>query len=169
MKNHNLFMWCAYSVLRTIDGELNMRFSRYKKTFKQVVRLPLEDSGISNSIVRMSNNNIGNDGSRFARRTAVLIKNLDDNRSTVRYVMGNSGSVKHLKSDCLSLDYDAIHALGIEYKSEVNLVVKKASLFRSIYWLATSPDLNVRLSMNLALIGLVLGLLGFIPTFTQYL
>ncbi len=134
--------------------------------FLKVIRLPDEDSGIERSIVRVSNNLIGQ--GLMSRRSPVLIKNQETKRWIVRYVMGNNGKVKGLNNTTLALDYDAVHDLGVRY-GETKLEVKKASLVQSIVWLCRSPDLNVRLSMCLSLIGFFLGVIGFIQAIVQSL
>lgn len=129
--------------------------------FESVVKLPQEDSGLQHSIVRVDNSNV-----RFyGRRTPVAIYNLNGNRKKwiLRYVMGNNGRVKGLTKRALAIDYDGMCELdlSLHYGTE-NLVMRKATTWQCILWLANSTDLNTRLSTRLGLLGAVLGMVGLV-------
>ncbi|MFU7507003.1 hypothetical protein ACA544_18230 [Vibrio cholerae] len=84
----------------------------------------------------------------------------------MRPSLTRSGTVKGLTKDAIAVDYDATVELGISFKDEsVELEVKPASMVQSFVWLMNSPDVNVRLNTRLALIGFVLGVIGFFASF----
>ncbi|BEI26567.1 hypothetical protein ACPFUC_001890 [Vibrio cholerae] len=126
--------------------------------FTNVIDLPERDCGLSQSIIRLANVHIGH--SKIKRRTPLRIINTDNQQWTIRYAMGNNGSVKGLNKSTIAVDYDATQELGVSFKQPVRIIVKKASLFECLTWLATSPDLNVRLNTRLGLLGASLGLVG---------
>lgn len=118
---------------------------------------------MSHSIVRFSNNHIGD--KKIPRRTAVVIKNTANQKWIIRYAMGNNGSVKALNKQSIAVDYDAIHELGVQFERPVHLAVKKARLHQCMTWLLYSPDLNVRLSFRFAVLGAALGVLSLLIAF----
>ncbi|NAX34108.1 hypothetical protein CAG54_00440 [Vibrio sp. V27_P1S3P104] len=128
--------------------------------FENVVPLPHADSGLQHSIIRFNNSHIGKD--KIPRRSAMLIRNTESGQWTIRYAMGNSGTLKGLTKTSVALDYDAICELGVQYGKPVSLEVKRASLIKSMHWLMTSPDLNVRLNTRFAVLGAVLGLISLV-------
>lgn len=125
------------------------------------IRLTSEDSGISLAIVRLNNSHIDSkkqDKTKFYRRNALLITNLDNGQNTVRYVMGAGGLPINKQS--IAIDYDTADSLGIKFKSPCHLDVKRASRFQVYRWLLRHPDLSVSISIGLGLLGAVLGALG---------
>ena len=129
---------------------------------RTVVRLENVDAGISNSIVRLSNSMIDAkriDRKCFFRREPLLIRNPDNGSSIIRFGMGSNG-LKGLTKDAIALDYDATDALGVTFKSEVNLEVKRASRRQVYLWFYNHPDLLVQISSRLAMFGAVMGLMG---------
>ena len=58
----------------------------WQQAFTNILRLPIEDSGMSHSIVRFSNNHIGD--RKIPRRTAVLIKNTANQKWIIRELTG---------------------------------------------------------------------------------
>lgn len=132
--------------------------------FTNVIRLPKEDSGASLSIVRLANCYIK--PTKFTRRTAVLIRNASDHKKwTIRYVMGG-GTVAGLNKTSIAIDYDGICELGVQYKHPAKLIVRKATFSESMLWLMNSPDLNIRLSLRLAVLGASLGVLSLFLAIT---
>lgn len=129
-----------------------------KTSITTVVPLPTSDAGMQRSIVRFNNSRIGKN--KISRRTAMFIQNKANGQWTIRYAMGNAGNVKGLTKEAIALDYDAVNELGITFSTPVQLEVKKSDLVRSMLWLATSPNLNVRLSFRFAILGAVLGLIS---------
>lgn len=130
--------------------------------FISAVRLPTEDSGLQHSIVRLNNVHIDSKKlakSKFYRRESVVIENTANGHKVFRYVMGNPG-LSITKND-LAIDYDGIDLLGISYKEESTLIVRKASIFETINWFWSHPDVGINLSIRLGLIGAFLGVLGF--------
>ncbi|WP_256659739.1 hypothetical protein [Pseudomonas sp. LS-2] len=128
-----------------------------------VVQLPPADSGLQNSIVRLHNLNVDSkrkDRNKFFRREAVLIRNRETGASILRYVMGTPGGISIKKCEA-GLDYDAVEVLGVRFKRQVNLEIKRASAFQVYRWFWKHPDLNVRISIRLGITGGVLGVLGF--------
>ncbi|AJY53186.1 hypothetical protein [Halomonas sp. KO116] len=127
-----------------------------------VVQLPPQDSGLQLGIARFHNLHIDakrQDHSRLFRRNAVCIVNPENGAWIIRYAMG-SGGVKGVCKDSVGLDYDGVDALGIRFNQPAQLVIRRARRREVIRWLATYPDLPVRLGIQLGLLGAVLGLLG---------
>lgn len=130
---------------------------------ERVVQLPAADSGLQLGIARLHNHYIDSkrqDRNRFFRREALCITNTDNHAWIIRYAMGGGG-VKGLCKDVVGLDYDGIDALGLRINQPGNIVVRRARRLEVIRWLATFPDLSIRLSIQLGLLGAGLGLLGF--------
>lgn len=128
-----------------------------------VVPLPPVDAGLQLGIARLHNRHIDakrRDKTRLFRRDAVCIVNLDTNAQIIRYAMGSAG-VKGVCMDSIGLDYDGVDALGIRFKNPSRLLVRRATQVEILRWFATYPDLSVRLSIQLGLLGAVLGVLGF--------
>lgn len=135
--------------------------------FERIVQLPPEDSGLSNNIVRLNNNWIDSkkmNRSLYFRRDPVVIKNTENGRTIVRYVMGSPGGFSVKKSE-LAIDYDGMDTLGVQRGQECHLLVKRANIVERLVWLVKHPDLNVNLSIRLALLSVVLGLLSFVQAF----
>ena len=129
--------------------------------FNNVIALPTEDSGLQNNIVRFENSNV----KFFGRRTPVIITNSDNNQSVIRYVMGNNGSIKGLTRKSLAVDYDALVDLQIQqYGQPVLLAVRQASLIQCMTMLNNSPDLNIKISFRLGVLGAVLGFIGLLTS-----
>ncbi|MFC1337423.1 MAG: hypothetical protein G8D89_16335 [gamma proteobacterium symbiont of Clathrolucina costata] len=129
----------------------------------EVANLPERDVGLHNSIVRLHNSHIDaekHDRSRFFRREAVVIINSKNKAKILRYVMGNPGTVSIPKSGA-AIDYDAIDVLGIRYREAVELEIRRARTLEVYQWFWFHPDLSVRLSIRLGVIGAFLGVLGF--------
>ena len=136
-----------------------------EKVFSEVISLPDSDAGIQNSIVRFSNAQLDSTKSnknKFFRREPVLIQS--SKGKIIRFAMGNPGTVKGLSNKSIAIDYDGFDALGITFpqSKDVHLTVKKANLLEIIHWFSNHPDLLVRLNTRFALIGLLLGITGFL-------
>lgn len=130
-------------------------------TALRVVELPAHDQGLQHSIVRVYSPRIDRsrkDPSRFRRRQPVLIINKESGTETLRFVMGaGRGGVK---KDEVSLDYDAIDALGVRFNQLVSLQVRPASRLEVLRHYFGHPDMSIRVSMRLALWGIYLGAFG---------
>lgn len=129
-----------------------------------VVPLPVHDSGVHLAIARLHNFHIDakrQDRSRLFRRQAVCIVNQDNGTWVIRYAMGAAG-VKGVCKYTVGLDYDGVDALGLRFKEPANIVVRRASRWEVIQWLAHYPDLTVRMGIQLGLLGTVLGVLGLV-------
>lgn len=130
------------------------------KRFTNVVRLPQQDSGNALSIVRLNNKHIV----EFKRRTAVFIQNTHNRKWTIRYTMGNGGTVKGLTKSSFAIDYDGICELDVQYEQPVQIVIRKATLSEALKWLLKSPDLNIRLNTRIALLSAILAIYSVILT-----
>jgi hypothetical protein len=129
---------------------------------ENVIRLPTEDSGLQHCIVRLNNYNMDStrkDDSRFFRREALVIINNENGSKVLRYAMGHSG-LKICKN-AIGLDYDAVDALNVRYKQEVDLEVRRAKSWEIWCWFWCHPDQNVQLSIKLGVVGTLLGIMGF--------
>lgn len=128
-----------------------------------VVRLPMADSGLQNSIVRLNNRSMDStrkDRTRFFRREPLVIVNKADGSKVLRYAMGNSG-LKICKN-AIGLDYDAVDALNISFKQQVDLEVRRAKCWEIWHWYWNHPDQSVQLSIKLGFAGAALGVMGFL-------
>ncbi|WP_413495483.1 hypothetical protein [Shewanella baltica] len=134
----------------------------------KVIRLPEEDEG-GMGIVRMCNYNIVSSPSRlkvltrkrFLRKKPVTIQNLDNGLWILRYAMGNPGNLSLTKSQ-IAIDYDGIQQLGLQlHTNPVNLKVTDSTQLEIFKHFWDHQDLNIRISMRMGAIGLVLGAIGF--------
>jgi hypothetical protein len=137
----------------------------------RVVPLPSLDSGMQHSIVRLHNSRIDSrrlDKSRFFRREPLVIINPDNGAKVLRYAMGTPGGLS-VGGSAIALDYDGIDALSVKFKTEVSLEVRRASPWEVYRWFWAYPDLSVRLSIRLGVVGAGLGVLGFMTGFVPLL
>lgn len=137
------------------------------KTFTNIIRLPDVDSGLHLSIVRFYNGHIDSkkaNRNKFFRLEALTIKNTHNGMKILRYAMGNSSLP--INKNTIAIDYDAIDALGLKYKTPCVLQVTKATTFEVYQWFWRHPDLIVRTSIKLGLLGAALGVLGFVSGIT---
>ncbi|MFC5079535.1 hypothetical protein VTH8203_01522 [Vibrio thalassae] len=125
-----------------------------KLNVNTIVRLPLHDSGYTHCIARLSNAYVGRSPQKYRRRKVLYIKNIENGRWILRYVMG-AGGLPGLTKDAVALDYDGIEALGANRK-ECSLEIKPATFFQRQIWLCNHPDLVVSTSFRLCWIGLLL-------------
>lgn len=154
--------------VRALDNKAVDNAPRFTATC--VVELPKEDRGLERSIVRLNTSRMDQtrqDKTSFYRRQPVKICNPLTGQYIIRMPMGGGG-LKGLTRDCIALDYDSVDALGvrsgfIEGRVDADLVVSKANAFSiySYYW--DHPDVGYRLAMRLSMIGLALGIIGFMP------
>lgn len=136
-----------------------------------VVQLLPEDCGLQHSIVRLHNSNIDSkrlDRERFFRREAVVICNPQNGSRVLRYAMGTPGGISITKR-AVALDYDAVDVLGIRFKTDVDLEIRRASTFEVYQWFWSHPDLGIRLSTRLGVMGGVLGIMGFLVGLMPFL
>lgn len=130
-------------------------------TAVRVVELPQQDQGLQHAIVRLYSARLDRtrkNPERFSRRQPVLIINKETGADTLRFVMGaGKGGVK---KDEVSLDYDAIDALGVRFSQQVSLEVRPASRLEVFRHYIDHPDMSIQVSMRLALWGILLGVFG---------
>ncbi|HEP8970320.1 TPA: hypothetical protein VDU83_002658 [Pseudomonas aeruginosa] len=129
-----------------------------------VVQLPPEDSGIQNSIVRFHNSRMDSkkaDKSRFFRREPLMIINPETGARVLRVAMGNPG-LEGIVKNGVGLDYDAVDALGVRFNRDVKLEVRRATILDVYQWYWQHPDVGLRLSSRLGIVGGILGVLGFV-------
>lgn len=131
------------------------------KIFTNALLLPQQDSGIALSIIRLNNCHIGH----YKRRTPVFIMNTRNQKWTIRYAMGNGGTVKELTKASFAIDYDGLCELDVKYKQPASIIIRKATISESLKWLLKSPDLNIRLNTRLALLSTALAIYSVILTF----
>lgn len=138
--------------------------AKARLTAEKVVELPSEDCGLQNSIIRLHNMHLDSkraDRRRFFRRDLLVIRNEATGEKVLRYVMGNpGGNGLSITKHAVALDYDAIAVLGVRFNKEVDLVVERASRLEIYKWFYNYPDIGIRLSIRLGLLGAVLGLVG---------
>lgn len=123
---------------------------------KTIEHLSEKDSGIDKQIVRVSLLRVsaaGDDPHKFRRRQAVEIVNRCSGLSTTAFVMGG-----RLSNHGIAIDYDTRHALGLKYTDKENdVLVRPASKYRVLKHYLTHVDLGYRLSIQLGMLGAVLG------------
>jgi hypothetical protein len=130
---------------------------------ENVVPLPLEDSGLQHCIVRLNNRNMDSkrkDPKRFYRREPLVIVNRLDGSKILRYAMGHSG--QRICKTAIGLDYDAVDALNIRFRQDVDLEVRRATRWEIWRWFWHHPDQSVQLSIKLGVAGAALGVMGFL-------
>ncbi|WP_428774896.1 hypothetical protein [Vibrio sp.] len=131
-------------------------FNRQKPDeFDQAIALPDRDCGTSLLIVRLNNRMIGKTGTKYRRRTPVIISNQDNNHWVLRYCMGGS-SLKGLTKSSLAIDYDGVDELGIRFKQPASLIMRRANVFDMAKWYWAHPDRAVRAEWRFVLIGFAL-------------
>jgi hypothetical protein len=136
-----------------------------------IVRLNPEDCGLQHCIVRLHNSNIDSkrlDRNRFFRREALVVFNAENGARVLRYAMGTPGGISITKH-AIALDYDAVDALGVKFKTAVDLELRRATTFEVYQWFWKHPDLNVRLSTRLGVVGGILGIMGFLVGLMPFL
>ncbi|MGI0649467.1 hypothetical protein ACRCPS_31105 [Pseudomonas aeruginosa] len=150
-----LTQFFQYSKLRPAKARLEV---------EKVLELPPDDAGLQNSIVRLHNMHLDSkrsDRSRFFRRDLLVIRNIATGEMVLRYVMGNpGGNGLSITKHAAALDYDAIAVLGIRYNRDVDLVIERASRLEIYKWFYNYPDIGIRLSIRLGVLGGALGLVG---------
>lgn len=129
---------------------------------KDAFKLPARDSGVLNAMVRVHPIWIDinrKDQNRLIRRQAVLLRNLANQQTTLRFAFG-SGDLNIQAPTTIAIDYDARDVLGIREDDEVNIEVLHASYFDviSFYW--NHPDMGLQFSTRLGVIGFLLGLIS---------
>ncbi len=82
--------------------------------------------------------------------------------------MGTPGGISITKR-AVALDYDAVDVLGIRFKTDVDLEIRRASTFEVYQWFWNHPDLGIRLSTRLGVMGGILGVMGFLVGLTPFL
>lgn len=123
---------------------------------ESIEHLSEKDSGIDKQIVRVSLLRVsaaGDDPHKFRRRQAVEVINQENGLSTTAFVMGG-----RLSNQSIAIDYDTRHALGLKFTdNEGELLVRPASRLRVLKHYLTHVDLGYRLSIQLGMLGAVLG------------
>jgi hypothetical protein len=126
-----------------------------------VVELPERDQGLESSIVRLYSmrlDRLKKDPLKFRRRQPVIISNDSNKAEILRFVMGSKNG--GIKKDEVSLDYDGVDALGVQFHETVKLTVRPARKWEVIKHFWDHPLVPVRVSMQLAVLGVVLGMFG---------
>ena len=129
----------------------------------KVVKLADRDAGVLHSIVRLHNSRIDAsraDRDRFYRRDALAIRNPANGALVVRMAMGAGSGIKGLTRDALALDYDAKEALGVPMTGNCTLEVRRARPHEVVRHFWSHPDLGYRISMRLAFLSVLLGLVS---------
>ncbi|EPJ7982423.1 hypothetical protein L4Z68_001430 [Pseudomonas aeruginosa] len=130
----------------------------------KVVELPPADCGLQHSIIRVHNMHIDSkrsDVGRFFRRDLLMIINPANGEKTLRYAMGNpGGNGLSIKKHEIAVDYDAVATLGVRFNREVELVVRRATTMEIAAWFYMYPDLGIRWSYRLGILGGLLGVVG---------
>lgn len=135
------------------------------RAFK-LMMLPEKDSGLDKLFVRVHSSNLV----KYGRRTPVIIyRNDDKKKRIIRYAVG-AGSLKGVTKDTVAVDYDAIQTLGFKkhFNQECDLKVRKARAYEQVLFFARHPDISVRLSVRLGVLGAVQGFVGFVLGILPY-
>lgn len=134
--------------------------SKHVVNATNLARLNISDSERSLSVVRIHNRHM----THFKRWMPVCITNKDNDLWVIRYVIG-SNAMKGLTMHSLGLDYDAQSELKIKDKNNVNLTLKKATLWQIQMWMCLTPDIHTRYGNYWGILGTVLGIIGIIGMF----
>ncbi|WP_200962119.1 hypothetical protein [Pseudovibrio sp. POLY-S9] len=92
-----------------------------------------------------------------------MIVNTLNSQRVIRYAMGNAGKYS-IKKSAIGLDYDAVDALGVRFKEICQLQARKATQWEVLVWFWNHKDLPTQLSIRLGVLGLMLGLIGFLSS-----
>lgn len=131
------------------------------KTITSVIRLPDCDSGSQHNIVRLYNRYIDAkkiDKEKYFRREELIIINPKNESFIIRSAMGAHGM--RINRTTIALDYDGVDVLGISFKSDVELIVRRATTIEIIKWYLSHQDKSVRLSWMMNIAGTIFGILG---------
>ncbi|MUJ20325.1 hypothetical protein [Aliivibrio fischeri] len=122
------------------------------------------EGNVSRSIVRFNNCLIDKkkiDKHKFFRREPIKIINVVTKEWVIAYAAGSSG-IKGLTKSTIAIDYDTADLLGINFKEEVNIQVKRASYYDCLKWFTFHPDKNQQIATHFGLVGVAFGFLGLI-------
>lgn len=140
-----------------------------KLLIRKSMMLTGNDAGIGNLIARIHNTHIKKS---FRRREAVIITNLDNHESIIRYVMGGGDLFEGMPVESVAVDYDGYDTLGLPYSKDkpidCNLEVRRATTIEKYAFFWRHPDLSVQLSIRLALLGAMLGVCGLIISIISF-
>lgn len=130
--------------------------------FTKAISLPAEFCGPQHSVVKLFGAHIHgrNTENVFKRREAVLIKNLENGQTCIRYAMG--GGNLSLDRFSFAIDYDGMVELGIRKEEKLNVVMKKAGTFDLMKMYYSHPEVGIRFSFRLSVVGVVLALLQMV-------
>lgn len=140
-----------------------------KTTFTATVVFSLDerDSGVDKAIGRLNTSRIsasGKDATKFHRRQALWLTNLDNGLSTLVFAMGGQCVTR----DGIAIDYDSRHALGMKlYDKNAQIRVKPAHRIQVVRYFLGHPDMGHRLGIQLGALGAVLGFLSTVPMIVQ--
>jgi len=136
----------------------------------RVMRLPPVDQDTNKLIVRVHNLLVDPEGSglnpkKFSRRQPVIIKNLLNGRTILRFVFGVGEKVPDFHGyGTIALDYEAFIALGIrkkKWRKPVDLLVRRAWPWEIWWFYWNHPDYGTRLVMRLGMLGFLLTVAAF--------
>jgi len=130
--------------------------------FTKAIGLPAEFCGPQHSVVKLFGAHIQgrNKENVFKRREAVLIKNVENGQTCIRYAMG--GGNLPLDRFTFAIDYDGMVELGVRKDEKINVVMKKASTFDLMKMYYSHPEVGIRFSFRLSVVGVVLAVLQMI-------
>lgn len=141
--------------------------SKANFTATTVLSLDERDSGVDKAIGRLNTSRIsasGKDASKFRRRQALWLTNLDTGLSTMVFAMGGQSVTRN----AIAIDYDSRHALGLKFHDkEAQIRIKPAGTFSVMRYFLRHPDLGYRLGIQLGALGAGLGVLSTIPMLVQ--
>lgn len=141
-------------------GLKNIFKKRTLLKFNKVVSLPYEMAGLQQNAVKLFGTHIygKNTVNVFRRREAVVIKNLSNGQTCIRYAFG-AGRLPGVTKSSIALDYDGISELGISGDEDVSLEMRSATTYDLCKWFWSYPEVGIRFSFKLATIGAALGVL----------
>lgn len=121
--------------------------------------------------VQLNNSKIdpsGRNKEKFPRWQAVKIVNQTTGGFTIRSARGGSGK-QGLTKDSIVLDYDGKIELDIQKDKNNEIWVQQASLWEVTWYYYRHKNPMIRMTTRLAVIGVVLGFLGFIVGVVPFL
>ena len=139
--------------------------------FDRVWRLPTPDQEVTRLVVRIPNAMVDPEGlsgdiNKYRRRQPVVITNLENGKSVIRFVYGVGATIKGFEGiTSIALDYEAFIRLGIrkkKWRQKVQLRMVPAWPWQvwGYYW--NHPDYGTRFQTRMTWIALIGGLLGLL-------
>lgn len=128
-----------------------------------------DDPAYALGLVRLANCQIDSkkiNREKFFRREPVTI--IVGDKKVIRFAVGAKSLP--LKKYHVALDYDAIDSLNIKYGDQSDSVQIRRSTRREVWgWFYNHPDLGVRISIRIGVLGSVTGVTGILMSLASFM